>query len=422
MSTIEAVPTNPDVIADLLGELPPAPVADQIAAALEWEHAGAHLEAGRKRRLVRELIRTGHRPSGGRAIGTETGASFANVPDTGFVIAPEVFEQATIRHTWQSPQRAFPGFGLPEQLDLPNRGLLAELELVFNGTYTRTDGAGTHTVTDYGPYGLLENIELAVNGSPLKSAGGLAYEFRRQVVTRKAPDSMTSTPTNAGANQWDLRWRIPVADNMRNLWGALLAQADDLYVTLAIAAAAKSRIAALTSNADIALAGNFRLVFIGFDVPLVTIEGMGPRHVLPDTDVLHRFHQYSQPVISTGETRLKLQRTAGEVERVFLWLDNTNSTLMDPSSWDEVRFAYMATEEPLRWPAKSLLSENARNYNGRITPKAAVIDLSVYNQKRDALYPRAVADPEIVVTIPSGVTVNAGARLFAVQESLVGGA
>lgn len=421
MKTLE--PTlSPDLLAASLAELPPAPVADQVAAALEWEHAGAHLEAGRRRRLVRELIRTGHRPAGGRAIGSEHGAPFANVPDSGFVIAPEVFEQATIRHTWQSPQKAFPGFGLPEAFDLPNRGLLAEIELVFTGTYTRTDGTGSHTVTDYSPYGMLENVELAVNGSPLKSVGGLALEYRRQVTSRKATDAMTSAPTAAGANVWEVRWRIPVADNMRNLWGALLAQADDLYLTLALAAAARAKIVTLTGNADVTLTGNYRLVFTGYDVPLVTIEGMGPRHVLPDTDVLHRFHQYSQPVISTGETRLKLQRTAGEVERVFLWLDNASSTLMDPSSWSEVRFAYMATEEPLRWPAKALLSENARNYTNRITPKAAVIDLSAYNQKRDALYPRAVADPEIVVDIPSSVTVNAGARLFAGQESLVGGA
>ena len=138
--------------------------------------------------------------------------------------------------------------------------------------------------------------------------------------------------------------------------------------------------------------------------------------------MLHRFHEYSAPVVAAGETRLKLQRTAGEVERVFLFLDNASSTLMDPSAWSEVRFAYMATEEPIRMPAKSLLAENARNYTNRITPKCAVIDLSVYNQRRDGLFPRAVVDPEIVVVIPASVTVNAGARLYAVQESLVGGA
>lgn len=422
MQTIadNTVELDPKAFAHLLGELPPAPVEEQVRAYLALQREGAHMDD----RLVRELVRVGRGPAAGGAIGGETAAQFANVPNQGFVIAPEIFEEATIRRTFSSPQKAWPGFGEQERFDIPaGVGLLAEMELLLTGTYTRTDGTGTHTVTDYSPYGIVDRIEFKVNGSDLKSASGLAYEYRRQVVTRKAVDAMLLAPTAAGANVWDVRYRVPVADNLRNLWGAILAQADDLAVELLIKTPALSKIVTLTGNATVTFTGgNFRLVYIGFDVPLVTIEGVGPRHVLPDTDVLHRFHEYSEPVVSNGEKRMALQRTAGEVERIFLFLDNTASTLMDPAVWDEVRFAFMATEEPTRWPAKNLLAENARNYTNRITPKCAVIDLSVYNQRRDALFPRAVADPEIVVIIPSSVTVNAGARLFAVQESLVGGA
>lgn len=416
---VEGPELDPSAFARLLGEVPPAPFERQARAYLALEAEGAHMDD----RLVRELVRTGQGPRRGGAIGSDTGAAFANVPDGGYVIAPEIFEEATIRHTFQSSQQAYPGFGEQLLFDLPKGpGLLAKIEAILTGTYTRTDGTGTHTVTDYSPYGVWGSIDFSVNDSDLKSASGLAYEFRRQVVTRKAVDAMTSAPTAAGANAWEVRHQIPVADNLRNLWGAILTLADDLDVTLLFKAAALSRLATLTGNAAVTLTGNVRLVFTSYDVPLVTIEGAGPRHVLPDTDVLHRFHEFSEPVVSTGEKRFGLQRTAGEVERIFLFLDNAGSTLMDPSTWDEVKFTFMATEDPMRWPAKALLSENAHNYSDRITPKCAVIDLSAYNQRRDALYPRAVADPEIAITIPSSVTVNAGARIYAVQESLVGGA
>jgi hypothetical protein len=410
---------DPVALAALLGETPPAPFEEQARSYLAHKALGAHMEAP----LVRALVRAGRLPTRGKALGTETGATFRNSPHPGYVIAPQVFEDATIRQTWKTASKPFRGFGLKEEgWDLPSRGVLAELELIFTGTWTRTDGTGAVTPTDYNPYGLWEWLSLSVNGSDLKNASGMAYEYRRQVLTRKAVDAMTSAPNAAGANVWDVRWRIPVADNLRNLWGGILAQADDLDVRLDVMTAAKNKMAALTGTADVTLTGQTELLIITYDVPIVNIEGVGERHVLPDTDVLHRFHEFSEAVPAVGEKVMDLQRTAGEVERIFVWLDNASSTLMDPASWSEVRFRYMSTEEPLRFPAKSLLSENARNYTNRITPKAAVIDLSAYNQRRDGLFPRETIDPQIVVVIPAGVTVNAGARLFAVQESLVGGA
>jgi hypothetical protein len=156
-------------------------------------------------------------------------------------------------------------------------------------------------------------------------------------------------------------------------------------------------------------------------VPIVPIQGQGEKGVLPDTDVLHRFSEFSVPVVAIGDTELRLQQTAGEVERILLFLDNVGS-IMDPVSWNTVRFQFAETEEPTTWGIKQLLSKNARNYLNRITPKAAVIDFAFWNQRRDALYPKGVANPKVIVNIPTGVTVNAGARLYGVQESLVGGA
>lgn len=396
----------------------------QVLAALAHRRHGDDIDDPR----IAELIKFGIVPIRGGAVGSTPAATFATVPsDQFFVIAPDVFDEATILNVWSSATKAIPAFAAADGFDLPGRGLLAEIEIIFTGTLTVTPGAGTVTATDLWPYGLLSNIKFSVNGSNLLNANGQSFDYRRQVISRKAPDSMTSAPTASGANTVEIHWVIPISDNMVNLWGAILTQSDDLYARLdytvgpAPGAAVLQGLFTLTGNATVTLTGNIQLTYYAYDVPIVPIQGQGDKGVLPDTDVLHRFSEFSVPVVANGDTEIKLQQTAGEVERIFLFLDNIGS-LMDPATWNTVRFQFAETEEPTTWLAHQLLSRNARNYLGRITPKAAIIDLAFWNQQRDALYPKGVANPKVIVNLPSSITPNAGARLYAVQESLVGGA
>lgn len=391
----------------------------QLHAAVKHQRLGRDLRDPD----VARLVDRGLAPVAGGAVGSTAAATFqaGGGGDPFFAIAPDLFDEATIGNVWSSAQKAIPGFGQADGFDLPGRGLLAQLEVVFTGTLTVTPGTGTVTATDKWPYGLFSKFNLNANGSPLLNASGLAYEYRRKVVTKNAPGSQDTYPTATGANTIELHWIIPVADNMKTLWGALLSQADDLYLRLDYTQAALADLFALTGNAAVTLTGNLQLTYMAYDVPIVPVNGV-ERGILPDTDVLHRFSEYSVPVVANGDTELRLQQTGGEIERIFLWIDNVAGALLDPASWQRVRFQFAETEEPLTYPANVLLAQNARHYNGRITPKAAVIDFAYWNQKRDALYPRGVANPKVIVTLPTTVTPNAGARLFGVQESLVGGA
>lgn len=391
----------------------------QMQAALAFRRRGVDLEdAG-----IAERILLGMGPIAGGAVGSTPAATFATVPsDQFFVIAPQVFDEATILNVWESAERDLVTWAQSDGFDLPGRGLLAEIEIVVTGTLTCTPGTGAVTPTDYWPYGLLDNIRFSVNGSPLLNANGLAYDYRRQVITRKAVDAMTSAPTATGANAIEIHWVIPIADNMVNLWGSILSQSDDLYVRLDYTVAAQAKLFALTGTATAVLTvTKIRLTYYAYDVPIVPIANAGEKGVLPDTDVLHRFGEFSRNVIANGDTELQLQQTAGEIERLYVWLDNVGS-IMDPSTWSYVRFQFAETEEPMRWGAKQLLSRNARHYLNRITPKAVVLDFAYWNQRRDAVYPKGVANPKVIVTLPSTITPNAGARLYCVQESLVGGA
>lgn len=414
---------DPAGLAGLLRGVAPADERAQARSYLAHKRAGAHLDDP----LVRELIRTGRTPARGSAIGGGTmGIPFRNHPASDpYVIDTEVFEDATIKNVWKSAMQDYRGYNTQQSgFDLPKRGLLAEIELIFAGTYTNTVGTGSHTVTDYFADGLLEKIELSVNGHSIKSAESLAFEYRRQVVTRKGTAVPDSVPIAAGANVWDKRFRIPVADNLRNLWGAIYTPGDDMYPRLDLSNAAQAKIVALTGDATATLTGTYQLLYTAYDAPWVEIPGVGLRIVLPDTDVLHRMHQYSQavPAGSGANIRMELQRTAGEVERLYLFLENGPYALTDPASWTEVRFSYLETEQPIKFLAGSLLADNARDYSNKITPKCVVIDFSAKNQRRDGLFPKNVIEPAVEIDIPATITINANARLHVVQEMLVGGA
>lgn len=390
-------------------------VRRKVEAALAHRRVGADLE----RQAVRDLVDRALPPIAGGAVGEVAAQTYQGVPvDEFFVVSPELFDQATILNTWQSPIKAIPGAGNPDRFDIPGRGLLGLIELVFTGTTTLTPGTGSVTPTDLWPYGLLSNLSLRLNGSPILNGHGHAFEYRRKVKTKNAPDAMTSAPTASGANVTEIHWLIPVAEDMIDLFGAVLSQADDLYISLEYVQETIANLFALTGNATAAITGNFQLNYYAFDVPVVPINNV-QRGVLPDLDVLHRMSEFSTPAV-VGDTELRLQQTGGVIERLFVWIDNTNGALIDPASWSRVRMQFAETEEPITLPANVALSLNARHYFGRIAPKCLVVDFTAWKAARDGVYPKGVANPKIIVTVPNTVTLNAGARVFCMQESLIG--
>jgi hypothetical protein len=391
----------------------------QLAAAFAWRKIGADM----RNDTVRKLIDLGAGPMAGGAIGEVAAATFqaAQNADSFFVISPDLFDQATIKNVWSSKIQAIPGFGASDGFDVAKRGLLGKMLLTFTGSLVNTHNTGTVAATDLWPYGLLSEIKFSINGSPLLRAHGDAYRVRRLMTTEGNSDGVTSSVSSAGTNPVTIVWEIPVAEDMHNLWGAVLTQADDLSVRLDYTQEALANLFTITGNDTVTLTGNLQITYVSYDVPVVPVQGQ-EKGILPDVSVLHRFSEFSQPVTGNGDTEVKLQQTAGEVERLIVWLDNTLGAKMDPASWSQLRFQFAETEEPMTFnPISSLLIENSYAYNGKL-PKVAAVDLSNKNQARDGLFPKGVANPKVIVTLPSTVTPNANARLYVVQESLVSGA
>ena len=362
-------------------------------------------------------------------IGQGPSAAFVNGL-AGFVANDQLFNDRTTLNTFSQPSKAYPGFGGTVSFDLPHRGIISEIELVTLLTVTQTHGTGTTALTDLAKaLSVFSQMNLSVDGTPLELAHGVAFQARLQAATRNAPqpqDVIPFTPSTSGAASWELHHIIPVAYDDDSLHGALFSQSDSIYATLGLTAEAQANLFAITGNDTITVSGTIQPFIRTYDVPFVDNNGQRVG-VLPESlPTIHRMLEYSVPMVGTGDTTLYLPEVPGQIQRLFIWADNTAGALIDPASWSGVKFTYSETETPLNYnPVGALLTENARHYRGRVgaygsnTGKVAVLDFAASNV-RNALYPANVTRPNVVVTVPGTVTVNAGARLYVAAEWLEG--
>lgn len=391
---------------------------------------------GHDRSAINHLIAAGRGPMSGGATGQGPALTFVNGPAPNFVVNPDLFNQRTTLNVFQGSQKAWPGFGQLVQFDLPKRGIIESVEVIANLTVTQTHGTGTDVLTDYAKaLSIYSSGAIMVDGSPLINPHAAALTARLQAATRNAPmtqDVIPFTPSTSGAAQWEIHTVFPLAYDDATLYGALFSQSDSLQAQLWLTTEVQANLFAITGNDTVTVSGTLTPVFRTYDVPDVPTNQGGTVAVIPDLDVVHRILEYSQPIVASGDTTLYLPEVPGQMQRLFVWADNTAGALIDPASWTAARFVYAETETPINFnPISKLLAANARKYNGRVgaynlptapfvnTPKVAVIDFASSNA-RNALYPANVTKPNVVVTIPNTVTINAGARLFIAAEWLEG--
>lgn len=385
---------------------------------------------------IHRLISRGVPPMSGGATGHGPALTFVNGPAPNFVVNPDLFNQRTTMNVFQGAQKAWPGFGQLVQFDLPKRGIIESIEVIANLSVVQTHGTGTNVLTDYAKaLSLYSQAAIMVDGSPLINPHAIALTARLQAASRNAPmhqDVIPFTASTSGTALWEIHSLFPVAYDDASLYGALFSQSDSLQAQLWLTTEVLSNLFAITGNDTLAVTGTLTPVFKTYDVPDVPTNQGGTVAVIPDLDIVHRILEYNVPIVASGDTTLYLPEVPGQMQRLFIWMDNTLGSLIDPAAISGIRFVYAETETPINYsPISKLLAQNARKYNGRVgaynlattpwvnTPKVAVLDFAASNA-RNALYPANVTKPNVVVTIPNTVTINAGARLYVAAEWLEG--
>ncbi len=397
----------------------------QRFAAREWARAGADPNDA----AISELITRGLPPMRGGAVGTGPAASYVNGPSPGFAVDPAGFNDRTVENVFSTSLQAFPGFGGRfAGFDLPKRGLIYQIEAVITGTLAVALNAGTVTATDaWNAAGLLSNLTIAVDGTPLISCHGNALLAREQVFFKNSPHPQTNQPSGSLSTQSytiEQHWVLPIALDLDSLMGTIFGQSDSLYARLEAQVETVANLFTTTGSPTIAFNnGNLQLVVYTYDIPFVDAGGHRVG-LLPSMDVVHRIIEYAVAAPTAGgDTALLLPEVPGQIQNIYCWLDNTAGSYLDPASWNSLRFQYAETEVPQNYnPITGLLARNARRYNGRVGSLVAnnnkvLVMPFAHSQQRNALYAENVTRPQLIANFPA---LNSGATFRAAVEWLEG--
>jgi hypothetical protein len=399
--------------------------------------------------FIRRFVALGVKPAVGAMPVGVAGSGFQhNLPAPGsFVENSDLFFQQTERNDIPGPAQPFPGLGGGGvDVRIPQVGLLANIRLIFTGTLT-VGGTGAVTSTYQWPYNAIKRLALNVNGQTgIIGAEGLDLRARKQRVYRNPRDPLTNAPqidlTAAayaagyspvgdpvpgvianGAYSVQLVYDVPITHDDYNLIGALYAQSDSNAFFWRFEAGAQTDLFTVAAGGTVTLTGSIAWTYTIYDIPEGDTQ-QGRMVLLPSMSWLHGFLGYNTPYTNTGEVPVVLIRTAGQLLATYLYMDSGGNAILDPSAASEIRQQYGGNRRSRVFnPPTVLLEKNAHDYNGRILKGAGyvVLDNEVDNPVRDLIYPKGVTELQLVVVIPTTVTLGTNPRAHAVEETMFPG-
>lgn len=369
------------------------------------------------------------------ASGIGGSAFLKNLPAEGtYGINEPVFNRETERNDVALPAVNYTlGSSVPLDVRIPNVGILASIRLVLTGSLV-VGGTGAVTANYPWPYNALKRITLNANGqTSLISAEGLDFRARRQRVWRNPKESLESAPAidaagdpapgviAPGTYPIVLVWDLPIVHDDETLAGALFAQSDANYLNFRINPAQISELFTVAAGGTVALTGAIVPTLTFYDIPLVSSNGHD-MVVIPDLSWLHGFLSSDAPFANTGDVRVSLTRTSGQLLAVMFYLDNGGATQIALTALNEVRWAYGANRKPRIYnPPVTLLEKNQRDYNGLIKPGYGLLDFEIDNPARDLVYPKGLVELALEFNLPAGTALNTNSRVHTVLDTLYKG-
>ena len=379
-------------------------------------------------------------PSG---VGASTLVNDPPVSGVQFVVDPAAFFDMTERNVYTARRLTSPGSGGSLNDDLPQAGVLAHLQIIFEGQLSTTLGGGTITTSNNFPYGLLDEFVLSVNAQndvySIRGTALHAFDRLRAANGFFGNDTLDVFPSSTvgvggvvpdGASQdLVLTWDIPISIDPTSLVGAIYAQSSGINLQVRIREAVHTDLMVLAGGAVIdSLTGVFTIRVTSFDVPVS--GGEQPMLVVPDTSRLHAVQGLRTAFSSSGEIPHDLVRGNGQLDRlVFTIADRnpagtvTDSVMLadaDANELESVRIEYGNAQRPLVYdPAHGLAQDNLRAYGQRLPYGFLAFDFLLENAPRDIIQMAGVTDLRLIPTLNSGVSVAAGAETYAVQEMLI---
>lgn len=243
-------------------------------------------------------------------------------------INPDVFFNATRRKRNQEYKSAYNGLGGGDVIELRKSDILSDIFVRFSGALTVVHGTGNVNATLRWPYDLVRAFRFTAQGvSNLHNYSGLKAKAREMMKNPDATDRGVSQPVGSGtavqgtlalaSESWgvgpgqtaiasgtynvELEWRIAVAEDDKDLAGAIFMQTSASDMTLNIDYATAAQLFTVTGNDTVALAGTIIVETIKFSIPVV-----GGQFVIPDLSVFHSVIQTNTLTLQQGDNEIPL--------------------------------------------------------------------------------------------------------------------
>lgn len=367
-------------------------------------------------------------PIAGGATGGGGVAYLSNLPPDRFQINPALFEAATERQDIPQASVTYNGFGSQSSIRLQNVGIAAMVRLYFNGTLNIA-GTGAVTSLPGWPYNMISRLAFNAQGTnALLAASGPAYRARRQRLFRNPAETLqssTGVPTGTIANgsyQITFVVDVPIAHDMFSGTGWVLAQNPSTTLSIDIAWAAQA--AALTVGTGSTATWTNASVSSTMTTFAVgqAQSGNQPVTIIPDLTTFHGFLENTFPFAASGIVQAPLIRTAGQLVNYGFNLRNGATAEIAPDALTEIDFRYGGNRQPRQYnPPQMLIEKNQADYNGRVQVNGLTftyLDFEADNAVRDVFLPENLVELQSQFVIPAAVTVNAGAYVDYLEETL----
>lgn len=364
-------------------------------------------------------------------------------------INPAAFFAGTRRKYVNEFNRVFAGLGLTDNIELRKSDIIAGLHVRFTGQLAVTHAAGAVIPTSRWPYDLVRAFRFTANGqSNLINVSGLKLKARevmansssddRGVVKNAAASTINQGSFGLASESWglgplqsqvvtanlpvELYWFVPVADDDKDLAGAIFAQTSSLDLTLSVDYETAANLFTVSGGDTVVLTGNLSVSSEKYSIPVA-----GGAFVLPDLSMFHSMIQTraaSQLGLGDNELRLIGQGAGKQLLRVFYQLWNGAAPqapiLANATNYGQQGWRYSSNETPeLFIDGQQLREWNERMYNSDIGGFWGFMchEFESVNAFRDVVDMGQTSELRILVNIAAGVTLNNPAIEY-VQETV----
>ena len=348
----------------------------------------------------------------------------------------DAFMALTRRKRVPEVARTWAGIGGVDNITIRKSDIMSAIRIRLTGSIVVT---GTTSVTTAAwPYGLLKNCKLIANGqSNLIDCSGPHLKFREFAVNTELTDrgiiksvgganvqngslslntetwgvGNASSALTAGTYNFELEYFVPVAEDDKDLAGAIFCQTSSMDITLALQWANLADV--FTQNAGTVTFGTVTLVIETEKFSIPVSNGI---MILPDLSLFHSIVQTSTSTITNGDNQVRLigQGSGKSLLRLWFRVLNGAAGVAAPLAVNAVNYGnqswqYGTSEKPEVYQDGTSLREwNEWAYG---TDVAAVWgfqchDFAYANAFRDVVDMGQTSELRLSTVIQTGVTLT----------------